>query len=285
MRRVYAAGWLVVTMILAGSFASTVPSGPGSRAMPGYILLSAEAIVKLKTMPCGTPSFTVISGAGLCVGPRMKFPSASAGALAPSGNSFALTYPAVAGSRVGGVGRAGLTAAGVGAGACADAGLKPETPIVRRAIFKQRNIMDSGRSYHQRISPEAHVLMIVDDAGGLHPRIDNDRPHELEATFFQCRGHLFRERGLCGQRALRALDRLPACDLPVEFSAVLARLLHFQVDARAPDGRFNLGARADNSGVGEKPCYVRLCKSRYRCGVEARECLPKRIALPQDSQP
>src|SRR5437762_12770216 len=43
----------------------------------------------------------------------MKFPSASAGGTVPSGNSLAVTYPCVPGSRVGGVGRA------AGAGACA----------------------------------------------------------------------------------------------------------------------------------------------------------------------
>ena len=35
----------------------------------------------------------------------MKFPSVSAGGMAPSGNSLAVTYPGVCGSRVGGVGR------------------------------------------------------------------------------------------------------------------------------------------------------------------------------------
>src|ERR1700690_2482619 len=42
----------------------------------------------------------------------MKFPSASAGGTAPSGNSLAATYPGVRGSRVGGVGRGGRVAAG-----------------------------------------------------------------------------------------------------------------------------------------------------------------------------
>src|ERR1700690_1758608 len=37
----------------------------------------------------------------------IKFPSASAGGMVPSGNSVAVTYPGVCGSRVGGVGRAG----------------------------------------------------------------------------------------------------------------------------------------------------------------------------------
>ena len=36
--RVYGAGWLVVTISLAGSFGSGVPNVPGSRAMPGIDL-------------------------------------------------------------------------------------------------------------------------------------------------------------------------------------------------------------------------------------------------------
>src|SRR5450759_2566551 len=40
-------------------------------------------MMKLKTAPRGTPSCWVISGAGLWVGPSMKFPSEFAGALAP----------------------------------------------------------------------------------------------------------------------------------------------------------------------------------------------------------
>ena len=58
-----------------------------------------------RSFPDGTPSCTVISGAGVCVGPRMKFPLTSIGGSVPSGRSFALTNPAVFGSRVGGVGR------------------------------------------------------------------------------------------------------------------------------------------------------------------------------------
>src|SRR5690242_19131703 len=45
------------------------------------------------------------SGAGLCVGPRMKLPSAVAGGTAPSESCLAGTKPRVRGSRVGGVGR------------------------------------------------------------------------------------------------------------------------------------------------------------------------------------
>ena len=45
----------------------------------------------------------------------MKLPSASGGGTAPSGSSLAVTYPGVAGSRVGGVGRgAGVVCCGGG---------------------------------------------------------------------------------------------------------------------------------------------------------------------------
>jgi len=66
-----------------------VPNVPVSRAMPGYILLSAEFMVKVLTVP--SRSRVATSGAGGCVGPMMKLPLASAGGTVPSGSSFALT--------------------------------------------------------------------------------------------------------------------------------------------------------------------------------------------------
>src|SRR5436309_2530686 len=48
----------------------------------------------------------VISGAGRCVGPMMKFPSTFGEGTAPSVSSVAATNPRVWGSRAGGVGRA-----------------------------------------------------------------------------------------------------------------------------------------------------------------------------------
>jgi hypothetical protein len=70
-------------------------------------LLSTELMVKLWMVPCGTSSLTVISGAGGCVGPMMKFPSSVGPGTLPSGSSLAVTKPGVFGSRVGGVGRGG----------------------------------------------------------------------------------------------------------------------------------------------------------------------------------
>ena len=69
-------------------------------------MLSAESMVNSMTVPFGVASGEAVSGAGLCVGPMMKLPSAFAGGTSPSSSSVAATNPAVWGSRVGGVGRA-----------------------------------------------------------------------------------------------------------------------------------------------------------------------------------
>jgi hypothetical protein len=82
------------------------------------------------------PSGTAISGARACVGPMMKFPSASAGGTAPSGNSLAVTYPGVFGSRVGGGGRLGRAAAGVVEFVVwANAGFTPAARLIKRAML------------------------------------------------------------------------------------------------------------------------------------------------------
>src|SRR4051812_26743777 len=78
----------------------------------------------------------------------IKFPSSLGEGMAPSGSSFAVTYPGVWGSRAGGVGRRGgagaaAGAAGVcaGAGACANAA-QAKTPS-RSALVRGRDIQDS----------------------------------------------------------------------------------------------------------------------------------------------
>jgi hypothetical protein len=98
----------------------------------------------------GTLSFAAISGAGLCVGPMMKFPSSFAEGMAPSGNSFALTYPGVFGSRVGNGGRAWLLGfAGVclSGGRCVNvwaiAGLKAAMRQIKDALVGTTNMRNS----------------------------------------------------------------------------------------------------------------------------------------------
>src|SRR5882724_8138158 len=93
-------------------------------------------MVKFDTVPCNPPSGAAISGARTCVGPMMKFPSASAGGTAPSGNSLAVTYPGVFGSRVGGGGRLGRAAAGVvELVVWANAGFTPAARPTKRAML------------------------------------------------------------------------------------------------------------------------------------------------------
>ena len=50
------------------------------------------------------------------------------------------------------------------------------------------------------LAAEAVRVVVVDDAAGLHPGIDDDRADELEAAFLERRGDLFGERRLCGNR-------------------------------------------------------------------------------------
>src|SRR5579864_1289561 len=107
-------------------------------------------MVNSKTSPLGTLSFAAISGAGLWVGPMMKFPSSFADGMAPSGNSFALTYPGVFGSRVGSGGRVPLLAF---AGAClsegrcgavwAIAGPKPAIRQIKNALVGKQSMQNS----------------------------------------------------------------------------------------------------------------------------------------------
>jgi hypothetical protein len=64
----------------------------------------------------------------------MKLPSTSAGAFAPSGNSFASTYPGLLGSRVGGVGRSVRRAAG---GDCDEIGFRT-TKLTNSVTIRER---------------------------------------------------------------------------------------------------------------------------------------------------
>src|SRR5260370_5101519 len=70
----------------------------------------------------------------------IKFPSASAGGTAPSGNSFAMTNPGVFGSRPGGVGRA-FGAEG------ASAAITGSTPAIRPIKNAMRNRFVFMESY------------------------------------------------------------------------------------------------------------------------------------------
>jgi len=91
------------------------------------------------TVPCGTPTCSVNSGARVCVGPRIKLPSTVGGGSAPSGSSVAVTYPGVCGSRSGFGGRTlgtGAGTAGFAAGAWPIASHAPHSKLIDHTTRK-----------------------------------------------------------------------------------------------------------------------------------------------------
>src|SRR5947207_1469312 len=66
----------------------------------------------------------------------IKFPSTSDGGFVPSGNSLAVTYPGVRGSRAGGVGRAGRVADGAWDAAAAIAGATAARRVTKNTALK-----------------------------------------------------------------------------------------------------------------------------------------------------
>ena len=59
--------------------------------------------------------------------------------------------------------------------------------------------------------------VIVDEADGLHPGVDDDGADEFEAAFFQGFGDLFGERGFGGEFFSGVLDGFAAGEGPDEF--------------------------------------------------------------------
>ena len=102
----------------------------------------------------------------------MKFPSASGGGTAPSGNSLAVTYPGVFGSRVGGVGRgagAAACAGGVAAGGaaptpCASAGW-PAVKAAKMAMLRYWCVHDSHSWLDRLTAARSGNEMIAWDHG------------------------------------------------------------------------------------------------------------------------
>ena len=87
--------------------------GRRDRRVPNVFALPRDAGIELAVgrihrevvhRPLRHACLHAISAAGLCVGPMMKFPSASAGGTSPSGNSLAVKLPGEAGSHFGGAG-------------------------------------------------------------------------------------------------------------------------------------------------------------------------------------
>src|SRR5580704_2709691 len=95
----------VSTISVLGLFGSTFPKT--LRAIPGLkSLVSFESMVNCFTFPCGTPSTTLRSGAGVYSGPITKLPSASSGGFSPVFNTIKGGEPGSSNLRTGGCAKA-----------------------------------------------------------------------------------------------------------------------------------------------------------------------------------
>src|SRR5882762_7890781 len=91
----------VSTIRVLGFFGSTFPKT--FRAIPGLkSLVSFESMVNCFTFPCGTPSTTLRSGAGLYSGPITKLPSTSSGGFSPVFSTLKGGEPGSSNLRTGG---------------------------------------------------------------------------------------------------------------------------------------------------------------------------------------
>src|ERR1700730_17903080 len=96
--------WVSTTRVF-GFFGSTFPKA--FRAIPGLkSLVSFESMVNCNTLPCGTPSTTLRSGADLYSGPITKLPSTSSGGFSPSFSTLKGGEPGSSNLRTGGCAKA-----------------------------------------------------------------------------------------------------------------------------------------------------------------------------------
>ena len=109
---------------------------------------------ELEDLPLRCTSFAANAGARLCVGPMMKFPSASAGGTSPSGSSLASTYPAVCGSRSWGRGCRGRFATGLAGASAAGRGLTIAISPTNTAALRSFVFMGSQRVKGVRATPQ-----------------------------------------------------------------------------------------------------------------------------------
>ena len=131
--------------------------------------------------------------------------------------------------------------------------------------------------------PKTRLRVIVHDSRRLHPRVDDGGTDELEAALFEGDGDALGEGRFC--EGHRALDRRAARHRPDEGGEVLARGLHREIGAGAADGRFDLGAGADDVGVLEEAGDIGLIELRDEFGLEAFEGFAECFALAEDDEP
>src|SRR2546425_9796775 len=131
---------------------------------------------------------------------------------------------------------------------------------------------------------EAVCRVIVDDAGRLHPRIDDDGTYEFESSLLQHFGYLLREWSL-SRYLTGILNRLSADEVPDEGREIIPRNPHRKISASATDCPLDLSPRSDDTRVFKKPRHIRFAKTRYQFWIEVLERLANRFALVMDDGP
>ncbi len=119
--------------------------------------------------------------------------------------------------------------------------------------------------------------MVVDHPSRLHERITNRRADELEAGASQGFAQRIRLRSLggdFGQRCPGVLDRCPTDEGPQEIAERLPPGGQRQIGLGILDGGGDLGAVADDAGVGQQGGDFRVVVAGDLVRVEAVEYLP-----------
>src|SRR5205809_610289 len=96
--------------------------------------------------------------------------------------------------------------------------------------------------------------MVINNTGGLHPRVYDYRADKLEAALFQCNRDLFGKRSLRWNRPCtfpRVSDRFAAGHGPDESGEILARCLHGEIGTSTADRSLDLGAGPDDARISE----------------------------------
>ena len=143
----------------------------------------------------------------------------------------------------------------------------------------------SGRKLLDRRADMTAREMVVDDAAGLHGRIEGRRADEPEARPLQSlrEGGRLRGRGepVGGRDGYRVHRGRPSPEELVQRDVVA------QGDRRSGvrDRGLDLAAMTDDARIAEQTADIALAETGDDVGVEARETCTERLALPQDRQP
>src|SRR5580693_4320427 len=99
--------------------------------------------------------------------------------------------------------------------------------VCKTGLRKLASLKFIGTRWHG-LPPEAIFAVIVDNSGGLHPRVDNDRAYEFESAFLERFGDFFGKRRHGGDRAA-VDDRLSTCQLPDVRCEIRAVFFHGEI--------------------------------------------------------